>query len=80
MKIGNLYIGSNMLLLAYLIFGIIYCIYYWYRYYDHDYKKLKMIGEVEDGMACNLMISIVIFWPICFVLDVYMWIRNLLNK
>ena len=39
-----------------------------------------MTGDVEDGMACNLMISIVIFWPICFVLDVYMLIRNLLNK
>ena len=80
MTIGNLYIGSNMLLLAYLIFGIIYCIYYWYRYYDHDYKKLKMTGDVEDGMACNLMIYIVIFWPICFVLDMFNLIKNLIKS
>lgn len=71
---------SGIFLIVYFIIGVIYCIYYWYKYYDHDYKKLKLKGEVEDGMACNLMLIIIIFWPICFALDMFNLIKKLIKS
>jgi len=71
---------TDQLSLIYFIIGIVYCIYYWFKYYNHDYKKLKMSGEVEEGMTCNLMILIIILWPICFLLDIFRIIENFINK
>ena len=70
---------EKLIVLIYFIIGIIYCIYYWYKYYDHDYKKLKKECNVEDGMACNLMLMIIIFWPICFILDMFNLIKKLIK-
>ena len=70
---------DRIFLIVYFIIGVIYCIYYWYKYYDNDYKKLKLNGEVEDGMACNLMLMIIIFWPICFILDMFNLIKKLIK-
>lgn len=71
---------KSLFALIYFVIGIIYCIYYWFKYYNHDYKKLKMSGEVEDGMVCNLMISIIILWPICFLLDIFRIIEDFFKK
>ena len=71
---------KSLFALIYFVIGIIYCIYYWFKYYNHDYKKLKMSGEVEDGMVSNLMISIIILWPICFLLDIFRIIEDFFKK
>ena len=71
---------TDQISLIYFIVGIVYCIYYWFKYYNNDYKKLKMSGEVEDGMACNLIILIIILWPICFLLDICRIIEDFFNK
>lgn len=62
---------KELFTLIYFIVGVIYCCYYWYKYYDANYKKLKLKGEAEDSMACNLMLCIITFWPIYFGLDLY---------
>ena len=71
---------ENLIVLIYFIIGIIYCIYYWYKYYDHDYKKLKRECNVEDGMACNLIICIIAFWPICFTMDIWNISKKICDK
>jgi len=71
---------ENLIVLIYFIIGIIYCIYYWYKYYDHDYKKLKRECNVEDSMACNLIICIIVFWPICFTMDIWNISKKICDK
>jgi hypothetical protein len=73
-------ITKNLIVLIYFIVGIIYCIYYWYKYYEADYKKLKLKDEVEYGMACNLMLSIIIFWPIYFLMDIWRVSKKICDK
>lgn len=71
---------KNLIVLIYFIIGFIYWFYYWYKYYDSDYKTLKLKGEVEDGMVCNLMMLIIAFWPMCFIIDIWRMCENIGNK
>ena len=61
MTLINFFVG------LYLFCGLITLIYVWNKDYKDQYTEAKNLGDVDDGMACLLMLYIFFFWPIFLV-------------
>lgn len=55
----------------YILIGIIYTFYVWNKEYKKDYNELRKEGEVEEGMACMLLLVLVFTWPLKFILNLF---------
>ena len=64
------------IMLTYLIIGIALSCYWWNKTYRKDYEKSKASEEgVEEGMAVNHLLFMVIFWPIILACNLYLYKR-----
>jgi len=50
-----------LLLFAYILIGISLMLYWWNNDYALDYAVAKAKGEVQDGVACLLILGMITF-------------------
>lgn len=61
-----------MELLIYLLIGLVLSCYWWNKTYKKAYEEAKASNGVEEGMAVNHLLLMMIFWPIVLVCNLYL--------
>lgn len=76
----NLTFVYCFIVILYLLLGIIFCIYYWNKYYKKDYYEAKKTEICEEDMVGILLIIIELYWPFLFINEIFKIFINKIFK